>query len=207
MSETSASSATVLVAVDASSRDVASAEHLVHRLDRLLPGAGRASYVASTHVVSTSTGSHVALAASWTTGPGDAATPGLLTMLVGELSAAGVVVMTGPEAAAAGPGELTAGARAAATQHRDRSAGRLARFPGQLVARDLITVSDLLRVTCIDQVEALAGVRVSPATVLDLGDFVRPTWRCGVCTLLVQAGAAAPIPFEVRDQIACCSDH
>jgi hypothetical protein len=198
---------TLLVAVDGSSRDVTSAEHLVRRLDALLPGADHPSYAASTHVVVTSAGAHVAVAASWTVALEDATPDGLLALLADGLPEAGVVVELEDRTTTAGPAELAAGARAAAIQHRDRSAGRLARFPGQRVVHDLVTVSDVVRLTCVDQVVGLAGVEVSPATVLDLGDFVRPTWGPDGCTVLVQAGAGAPIPFEVRDQVACCSDH
>jgi hypothetical protein len=43
--------------------------------------------------------------------------------------------------------------------------------------------------------------------MLDLTDFVRPTWREGRCVLLVQPAAGGLVPFEVRHQIACCADH
>jgi hypothetical protein len=61
--------------------------------------------------------------------------------------------------------------------------------------------------SCVDTVEGLAGLTVAPDAELDLTGFARPTWRDGRCTLLVQRARGVLVPFELREQISCCSDH
>ncbi|MEV7429904.1 hypothetical protein AB0N29_09825 [Nocardioides sp. NPDC092400] len=200
---------TVLVAVDAGTRDHAGAEHVVHLLDGLLP-AGDATYVASTHVVATDDGPHTAVAATWSgaaaSGPHAAGElVGLLAAAVGER--AGVLVVAAGDEAVAGPAAALAGARAAAGQHVDRAAGRLVRFAGRAEVERPCTVADVVALDAVDAVEALAGTDVRPETPLDLGEWARPTWRAGRSVLLVQPGRGGLVPFESRHQIACCADH
>jgi hypothetical protein len=99
------------------------------------------------------------------------------------------------------------GAGTALAEHRERRAGRLARFPGQQDVQRRLSVADVLSLSCVDAVEALAGTEVGPETRLDLTGFVRPTWRAGRCVVLVQPSAGDLVPFESRHQIPCCSDH
>jgi hypothetical protein len=205
---------TVLVAVDARSRDVAAAEHLVRLLDGLLP-VSHPAYVASTHVVTGRSGSHLAVAASWTLDPrgGEATEQGveLLARVRQEPDledAAAVVVLAQAEAGAIhGSEEFLAGARAAAAQHGGRSAGRLARYPGRSDIERRVTVAEVLAGSAVDAVEGLAGTTVDDVSELDLTDWARPTWRAGRVVLLVQPAAGALVPFEARHQIACCADH
>lgn len=105
------------------------------------------------------------------------------------------------------PGARVADVPEVARAHAARAAGRLAVFHGQdhLVGRR--TAAQVVADSEVDAVVGLAGTRVEDDTELDLGDFVRPTWRAGRCELLVQTGPTGPRPFEVRDQIRCCADH
>lgn len=103
---------------------------------------------------------------------------------------------------------LAPAAAAALREHRERTAGRLARYPGRAEVERVTTAGDVVALSCIDAVEGLAGVEVTASSGLDLSGFARPTWRDGTCTLLVQRGRDGMlIPFEVRDQQACCADH
>lgn len=204
MSDPTTSAATVTVAVDAGSRDVAAAEHLAFLLAGLLPAAGRATYV-STHVAPAPS-PHVVVVASWTDdGQEDPAET--LDRLGAELPGSCLVLHQHPGETVLGPAELRDAAREALVQHRTRAWGRLVDFPGRAEVVGLVSVGDLVAGTCVDEVRGLAGLELTDETLLDLGDFFRPTWHEGRCTLLVQASPGAPVPFEVREQIACCSDH
>ncbi|WP_210650024.1 hypothetical protein [Nocardioides sp. SYSU D00065] len=203
---------TTCVAVDARTRDHAGAEHLVHLLDTVLPAAGP-GYVASTHVVP-GEAPHTAVAASWPSIADPALTSEQLLELVADqvdelpgLDEAGVVVH-GPEGTVSrGADDLVAGALRASGEHRDRSAGRLARFPGRADVERRCTVAEVLALSAVDAVEALAGTEVEPTTLLDLTEWARPTWRGGRAVLLVQPGHSGLVPFESRHQIPCCSRH
>lgn len=199
---TSASAATVLVAVDARSRDHAAAEHLLHHLEAALPPT-RPAYVASTHVVADPE-PHIALALSWE-GRIDPAV--LLSALAAVTPEATVVVECSSRATRPGVEDLLGAALAAAEQHRTRRLGRLVRFPGQHRIEGAVTVAEVVERSCVDEVRALAGTELTDDSVLDLSDFARPTWASGTCILAVQNGSQGLIPFEVREQIACCSDH
>lgn len=91
--------------------------------------------------------------------------------------------------------------------HATRASGRLVVFRGSEVVTGRCTAAQVVADSEIDEVVGLAGTPVTDDTELDLGDFVRPTWRAGRCELLVQTGPAGPRPFEVREQIRCCVDH
>jgi hypothetical protein len=88
-----------------------------------------------------------------------------------------------------------------------RSAGRLARYLGRTRIETVTTVAEVEADSVVDAVEGLAGIDLDPGDTLDLTGFARPVWREGRCVLLVQRAAAGLVPFEVRDQIPCCSDH
>ncbi len=198
-----ASTATRAVAVDAAASGLAAAEHLVHRVDAaladLLAEDGPEGYVVSTHVVRTPV-SRSAAVVSWRGGPEPARVTARLRAALPELAAVDGALVT---AAALAPGAL-----AAAGEARRRTAGRLARYPGRAGVERRTTPAGAVSASCLDAVEGLAGVAVTPDSVLDATGFARPTWRDGRCTLLVQRGTAGVlVPFEVRHQIACCSDH
>ena len=200
---------TTVLAVDARTSDHAGAEHLVHLLDGVLPAAA-ADYVASTHLVAGAP-AHTAVAASWSSA--EAAMPAVDEVL-GHLAAGldgtrelAVVVLGEDGTVSRGPADLVEGALRAGAEHRSRSAGRLARYPGRADVERRCTVADVLALSAIDAVEALAGTTVEPRTALDLSEWARPTWQRGRAVLLVQAGRSALVPFESRHQIPCCSDH
>lgn len=176
-----------ILAVDADARDLAGAEHLVHRLDEVL-GAGRPedAYVISTHVVREPTARLVAVL-DW---PGGPAVEELTALLADHLPDAYVT----PDSPAI--------AEAAA-----RTAGRLARYPGRTRIETVTTVAAVESDSIVDSVEGLAGIELEPGDTVDLTGFARPVWREGRCVLLVQRAATGLVPFEMRHQIPCCSDH
>ena len=175
------------LAVDADARDLAAAEHLVHRLDEVL-GTGQPEdpYVISTHVVREPTARFVAVL-DW---PGGPAVEELTALLSDQFPQAYVT----PDSPAIE--EAVA-----------RSAGRLARYPGRTGIETVTTVAAVEADSVVDAVEGLAGISLEPGDTLDLTGFARPVWREGRCVLLVQRSATGLVPFEMRHQIPCCSDH
>jgi hypothetical protein len=190
-----------IVTVDGDCRDLASVEHLLHALDGVLDGvlAEDEGYVASTHVVREPVARMVAVL-SWSSSSPT------------EDEVAERVRVALPDAAVhaavhAGTAALPAPVAGAVAEHRDRSAGRLARYPGRLRVEQRTTPAAVVADSCVDEVRGLAGVSVTPDSVLDLTGFARPTWREGRCVLLVQQAVDVLVPFEVREQRACCSHH
>lgn len=195
---------TMLVAIDAGTPDVSGAEHLVHLLDRVLP-VRAASYVASTHVVGAG-GAHTAVAASWRDA-GEEPVVWWCDRLAEQLLDAGIVASAGDQVAVAGPAHRWPGARAAAAEHRARGAGRVTRFAGQAAIERVTTVADVVALSSIDEVVALGAATCGPESLVDLREWVRPTWRAGRSVLTVQPARHGLVPFESRQQIACCADH
>jgi len=179
----------MILTVDGDCRDLASVEHLVHQLDEVLGGLldEEAGYVASTHVVRTPPARFV-VALSW---PDDGSTD----------DAVAEVVRT------ALPGVEVGSLAEVVAEASSRAAGRLARYPGRRLVERRTTAGAVVDASCVDAVEGLAGVTVTPETELDLTGFARPTWREGRCTLLVQPARGVLVPFEVRHQVSCCADH
>lgn len=175
------------VAIDADARDLAAAEHLVHQLDDVL-GAGpdEDAYVISTHVVREPDARLLAVL-DWPDGP---AVEELTARIADQLPQA-YVTLDSPAIAEAA----------------ERSAGRLARYPGRTRVETVTTVAQVETGSVVDAVEGLAGLELGPGDTLDLTGFARPVWREGRCVLLVQRSAAGLVPFEARHQIPCCSDH
>lgn len=198
----SVSTATRAVAVDTAAPGLTAVEHLVHRIDDALEGLlsedGEEGYVVSTHVARTPVGRFVAVL-TWTGGP----EPGLVTTRL----LAGIPDLAEVDGALVTEAALAPGALAATEEARGRTSGRLARYPGRARVERRTTPEQVVTESCLDAVEGLAGVAVTPDGVLDLTGFARPTWRDGRCILLVQQGGDALLPFEVRDQIACCDGH
>ncbi|WP_322919179.1 hypothetical protein [Nocardioides renjunii] len=209
MTTRSPRASTTCVAVDARTSDNAGAEHLVHLLDAVLPAA-EPGYVASTHLVP-GEGPHTAVAASWPCVEGSAPAAEdvleLVAAAVDALGGVGIVVHGETGTASRGPEELVAGALRAGGEHRARSTGRLARYHGRSDVERRTTVAEVVALSVVDAVEALAGTDVEPTTPVDLTGWARPTWQHGRVVLLVQQGHAGLVPFESRDQIPCCSHH
>jgi hypothetical protein len=195
----------VTVAVDTRARDLATADHVVHDLDGVVAAAGLDGYLATTHLVDAG-GAHFAVAAEWV-GADDSDAQRLAQGLAGVFPGSGVVVDADDRRIVSGPAELADGAEEALERHRRRTSGRLARFPGQAAIERRLTVADIVAESCVDEVVGLAGVEVNDGSVVDLTGFVRPTWKDGRCIVTVQPAAQGLIPFEVRDQIPCCSNH
>ena len=193
---------TVALAVDTRARDLAAADHVVHLLGLPLAELApeRPAYVATTHFVGADD-RHVAVAASWT---GELDTWQLSEALAMSFPYAAVLV-AGHEAT--GDAELAACVCTALDEHQSRRAGRLARFPGQEAIERRTTVAEVLAASCVDEVKGLVGTEIGPDSELDLTGFVRPTWRDGHCTIVVQQSVHGLVPFEGRDQIPCCAFH
>ena len=195
------STAASVIAVDTAAPSQAAVEHLVHEIDRSLDGLLPEEYVVSTHIARAPAAHHVVVIG----GPVDraAVVERLLASLEGltEVGSDADAVLLATDAA------LVDAARDAAAEHRSRRSGRLARYPGRVAIEGRVTTAEVLARSGVDAIEGLAGTTVTPDAVLDLTGFARPTWRDGRCTLLVQRGRDALVPFEMRDQIPCCSAH
>ncbi|WP_028660517.1 hypothetical protein [Nocardioides insulae] len=200
---TATSTATRAVAVDTGARSLADVEHLAHGLDRALHvvfGADQDAYVLSSHVARTPIARHVAVI-TWPSSPAtdpDTVTAAVLDQFAGLALVEGTLV--------AEPA-LAPGARDAAAEALSRRTGRLMRYPGRSSVESVTTAARAVAESCVDAVRGLAGVLVEPDTTLDLTGFARPTWQDGRAVLLVQQGRQGLIPFEVRDQVPCCSTH
>ena len=91
--------------------------------------------------------------------------------------------------------------------HRDRTSGRLVRFPGQDELPDRFPLSEL-RARCAVEAVDLLGVAGEPGLVLHTRGHVRPEYRAGVLVLPVTAWDDGEVcPFESPTPRACCSDH
>ena len=194
---------TRVVAVDARSRTLADVEHLVHRIDQVLGGGlDASSYVVTSHTV-VEPDRHFALVVSWREGP---ERDEVARSLEAAIEGAAVV---GGEDPASGAGHVAPlpGLAAAVGEHTGRRTGRLARYPGRDAIERRLTVGEVIASSCVDEVAGLAGTEVQSDSVVELTGFARPEWRAGRCVLLVQPGVDALLPFEVRQQIPCCTDH
>lgn len=185
-----ASTATAVpVAVDAGVSTVLDAEHLLHSLETLL---GPTAF-ATTHFA----GGRVVVVGVW---PSVGA-----VSLVDRLGLPEVAVVSHSDAF--GPGAYVDSAAAALAAHVDRSSGRLVRFAGREQIERETTVGDVLRLSEVDAVAALGGVPLPDSTPLDLREWARPELRAGRAVLTVQETAAGLVPFESREQRACCVVH
>ncbi|MFC5728706.1 MULTISPECIES: hypothetical protein [Nocardioides] len=202
MTATPPVSTATAVAVDTAAATLAAVEHLVQAVDQALTGVLPVKHVISTHVSRTPTPRFVVVL-GWEGSGRGAVVDRLLAALpqLTEVSlAAGTALVVAPE--------LAEGAEPAVAEHRSRSAGRLARYPGRTEIERRLTAAEVVARSCVDVVDSLAGTVVGPESVLDLTGFARPTWREGRCSLLVQPAAGGVlVPFEARDQVPCCADH
>jgi hypothetical protein len=206
MNQTPAASTTTtrLVVVNAHSRTLADIEHLAHQVDEAFSTRlDEASYFLSTHTIA-EPDRHLAAVLSWTGGPDHGEMTRALAAAVNDADASGeddLVTVVGGHAA------LAPGLAAAVAEHTTRTTGRLARYPGRTAIERRLTASEIVTLSCVDEVTGLAGTDVQPDSMVDLTGFARPQWRSGRCVLLVQPGATTLIPFEARQQIPCCADH
>lgn len=182
----------VIIAVDADSADTVEAEHVLHGLLESATGP----VVACTHVVP---GGHLAVSIS---------TPGFDQAALTQDVGSAVIRAGAAEPEVAGPSQLVRGAYVAAVETALGTAGRLVRFPGQENAHGTLTAAELVSMCGIDQVEAIGGLPVEDASLVDTRDFIRPIRSNGQVVLLVQpAVGGVLIPFEVEHQIKCCANH
>ncbi|WP_225234519.1 hypothetical protein [Klenkia terrae] len=180
--------------LDAGQRERADLEHLLARAGHLVVAAGLAVRLAGTHVVGTDE-RHWAGALELV---GDRPDAGLVDRLAAQLPASVVLL----------PGGADGGAREAATQLRDRSAGRLVQFPGQDRLVGTVPADDVPRLSAVEQVVGLAGTATVGAALQTRG-FVRPELSGGRIVLLVRPfvedGTVAP--FETEHPTPCCAAH
>lgn len=96
-----------------------------------------------------------------------------------------------------------------AADHAAGRAGRAFVFPGSATLRAPLSVAELLARTAVAEVRTLGGGdRADGESVLDPRGFVRPHLVAGRLVLTVRpALGGVLVPFEQREQIACCSDH
>jgi hypothetical protein len=81
-------------------------------------------------------------------------------------------------------------------------------FAGSETLTGTLPVSAVLASSAIERVVILGGMTAVPEMLVDTRDFVRPVWRDGVLTLVVQfARNGVLVPFEPPDNRPCCADH
>jgi hypothetical protein len=80
-------------------------------------------------------------------------------------------------------------------------------FPGVDNLVGTLSVGDLLLLSAIDEVRALAGAMPSLDETVDTQSFVRPRLQGGRLVLTVQPGIDGYVPFEQPNPTPCCADH
>ena len=81
-------------------------------------------------------------------------------------------------------------------------------FDGSASLTGTLPVSAIRAGSAIERVVILGGMTAVPEMLVDTRDFVRPIWRDGALTLVVQfARNGVLVPFEPRDYRPCCADH
>ncbi|MEV7966396.1 hypothetical protein AB0O34_10485 [Sphaerisporangium sp. NPDC088356] len=182
----------MILGLDAGSRTVTEAEHLLHDMVKVL--GLPAGTVGCTHFVRTATGApHVACSLALQ------ALPSGIPENVG--SALGD--------SRTGPKDLAEGAALAAAEHVAGAGGRLVLFPGHTELTGTLSVAELLAGSSIDQVVVLAQAEEpSRDTLVVTNDHVRPQWRDGRVTLLTMPSLGGRLmPAEVPNPTPCCGDH
>lgn len=95
----------------------------------------------------------------------------------------------------------------AARDHAAGRAGRAVIYPGIDALTGILSAADLLAKSAIQRIRLIGGVRpeVTPDTLVDTRDFVRPQWLDGELTLVATPAPAGRIaPFEVPNPTPCC---
>ncbi|MET8157521.1 hypothetical protein ABZT47_14180 [Sphaerisporangium sp. NPDC005289] len=229
--------ARMILGLDAGSRTVAEAEHLLHEMAESL--GLPAGTVGCTHFVRTTDLAHVACSLSIPAATGSdadtAPTDGAGTTSAGGTGApraggtradsaggagtapAGVVDLGALPAhlgaalgdARTGPGDLAEGAALAAAAHAAGSSGRLVLFPGRDALTGTLTTAEVLARSAVERVVVLGRTEdPAPDAPLATNDFVRPQWRDGRIVLLAMPAAGGMLmPAEVPNPTPCCADH
>ncbi|MFC7385265.1 hypothetical protein [Sphaerisporangium rhizosphaerae] len=197
--------ARMILGLDAGSRTVAEAEHLLHEMAESL--GLPAGTVGCTHFVRTTGLAHVACSLSIPAATGKEA---------GAAPAGGVDLGALPAHLGAalgdartGPGDLAEGAALAAAAHAAGSSGRLVLFPGRDALTGTLTTAEVLARSAVERVVVLGRTEdPAPDAPLATNDFVRPQWRDGRIVLLAMPAAGGMLmPAEVPNPTPCCADH
>ncbi|HLL65591.1 MAG TPA: hypothetical protein VK453_07545 [Micromonosporaceae bacterium] len=189
---------TTILGIDAGHTDLRAAEHWLHAfVDRLDHPDG---LMACTHLVRQPF-PHVAISLSMPSPMADDQLPDDAVVVGGRAD----------RAARRGLADLARPAHLAAQWHTTRRGGRAVVYPGVERLTGLRTVGEVLSWSAIDRIALLGGSTLGHAEppldmVVDTRDFLRPQWKDGTLTLLVQQAAGARlVPFEVPDPTPCCS--
>ncbi|MCK2216488.1 hypothetical protein MF672_022170 [Actinomadura sp. ATCC 31491] len=183
----------MILGIDAGSRTLAEAEHLLHTVARALglpPDA-----IGCTHFVPAAGDREPHVACSLEL-PDDAADP---------VPPEGVSWALGARRG----GPLAEGTALAAREHAARDGGRAVTYPGRERLTGVLTVADLLAGSAIERVTVLASPGPpDPGTEVATAGHVRPVWRDGVLTLPVMPAVGGRLaPAEVPHPTPCCADH
>ncbi|WP_424535735.1 hypothetical protein ACOZ38_37640 [Sphaerisporangium viridialbum] len=182
----------MILGLDAGSRTVTEAEHLLHDMVKVL--GLPAGTVGCTHFVRPESGA-----------------PHVACSLVLQAPPSGLPENVGAALgdSRTGPDDLAEGAALAAAEHAAGAGGRLVLFPGHDELNGTLTVAEVLAGSSIEQVVVLAQAGdPSPDTLVVTNDHVRPQWRDGRVVLLTMPAAGGRLmPAEVPNPTPCCVDH
>ena len=169
--------------VDAGSRSLREADHLIHDMVARLPGP----VVAGTHLIR-------------------GERPHIAVSLESDVDSLPVdpEVSVASSGAQSGPDGLSAAE--ALAQHG--VSGRAVVFPGSALT-GAVRIGDLLAGSSIDRLYVVGGSDQPGAEdFLDTRDHLRPEWQGGELVLAVTpAGPGRFAPFEVPNPTPCCADH
>jgi hypothetical protein len=195
-----------ILGVDAGSRTLREADHLLAELARRL-GLPE-GVMGCTHLIRTGR-PHVAVSLTLADGAGPDLTALDLTALdtgTSEATAAPDGVGAALDGRRRGPAEPAEGAELAAREHG--RAGRAVLYRGAARLSGTLTVREILGLSAIDRITVLMGEEPAPDTLVRTRGHVRPEWRDGRLTLLTMpAGTGLLAPYEVPDPTPCCSAH
>jgi hypothetical protein len=179
--------------VDGGHRDRSELEHAV--LHALADAGTPPPLLLCTQVVRTGGAAHHTASVEFAAGTPVAAPAAALAGLGAAVAA--------PDGSCEGGEEYVPGALAARAAHLAGDGGRAVRFPGQDLLHGRLTVADVLATGAVARVDPL-GTRVTPETVVDTRDFVRPVLRGGVLVLdVTPAAGGTVIPMEMEHQHVC----
>jgi hypothetical protein len=119
-----------------------------------------------------------------------------------------VAIGEGGEATRLGPDARWDGAAQVARLKAAGEEGRAIRFVGQAACGGVRSVREIVASSAVDRVEGL-GSAVTPASLVDTCDFLRPLLRAGELVLVVTPLADGRFrPFEIASPHPCCdADH
>ncbi|MCW2877980.1 MAG: hypothetical protein JWQ95_2080 [Sphaerisporangium sp.] len=198
----------MILGLDAGSRTVTEAEHLLHQMVEVL--GLPAGTVGCTHFVRTATGTpHVACSVAVGETAGATSPRAQTRQAAIDLAALPDNVGAVFGDSRTGPDDLAEGAALAAVEHAAGSGGRLVVFPGHAELTGTLSVAELLARSAIDDVVVLAQAEEpSPDTPVTTNDHIRPQWRDGrVVLLTMPARGGYLMPAEVPNPTPCCADH